>query len=324
MSWLRVLAWLTLAVAVVGGVSVTLSRLWPTHTYPTAVLTSFTPLALLAYVVCLLAIGALGRGHWSASWGIAWVAVLALMALHLVWLAPSFTDSTSVGDAGTPRRILTINTQEGAADAAQIVAAVDERDVQVLIVEEITPQLAERLRAAGLDERLPEHVGEGKLRYAGTVVFSKFPLSNQRVVPTLFDSYLINVEDPEGPFDLLAVHPVHPLRSAELWRTEHALINDAARSADVIAGDFNATLDHQPMRTLVDQGFRSAAEIAGTGWAPTWPSNGRGVLLGPLSPRLLQLDHIMIRDGWEVADVRRVLIADTDHTGVFAEVSRPG
>jgi endonuclease/exonuclease/phosphatase (EEP) superfamily protein YafD len=323
MSWPRALAWLILLTALVAGLAVTGSRLWPAHSYPTAVLTSFTPLALTAYVVCLLAVAALGHGRWTGRWTLLTALIVAFASLHVVWLAPSFTGSAVAQSSGQHLRVLTINTQQGAANPQQIVAAVDDLLLDVLVVEEITPQLAQRLRETGLGERLPHEAGEGKPTYAGTVVFSSFPLSEERVVPTYFDSLGVTLALPDGPMRLLAVHPVHPLRSAADWQREHALIREAAADADVLAGDFNATPDHQPMRSLGDQGFRSVAEIAGTGWAPTWPSNGRGRLPGPLSPRLLQIDHIMVRDGWAVAEVRRVPIDDTDHTGVYAEIIRP-
>lgn len=323
MSWLRALGWLILVTALVAGLSVTVSRLWPTHSYPTAVLTSFTPLALAAYVACLLAIATLGYGRWSGPLTTLTIVILAVTTIHLVWLAPSFTGSPATDADGQRLRVLTINTQRGAADTDQIVAAVDDLKVDVLVVVEITPALAERLRENGLADRLPHEAGEGKPEYAGTVVFSTFPLSDERPVPTFFDSLMVSVGHPDGPVRLLAVHPVHPLRSAANWQREHALIRAAAAGADVVAGDFNATLDHRPMRSLRDQGFRSVAEIAGAGWAPTWPSNGRGRLPGPLAPRFLQIDHIMVRDGWAVLNVRRVPIDNTDHTGVFAEITRP-
>jgi endonuclease/exonuclease/phosphatase family metal-dependent hydrolase len=322
MSWLRALTWLILLTALLSGLAVTGSRLWPAHSYPTAVLTSFTPLALAAYVVCLLAITALGYGQWTGAWTALTALIVGVASLHVVWLAPSFTGSAVSQAPGQHLRVLTINTQQGAADTEQIVAAVDDLEVDVLVLEEITPQLAERLRGNGLGERLPHEAGEGKPTYAGTVVFSAFPLGDQRRVPTFFDSLLVTVALPDGPMRLVAVHPVHPLRSAADWQREHALIRTAAVEADLVAGDFNATLDHRPMRLLADQGFRSVAEITGTGWAPTWPSNGRGRLPGPLSPRLVQIDHIMVSSGWVVVDVRRVPIDDTDHTGVFAEIAR--
>ncbi len=322
MAWLRAFAWLTLASAATAAAGVTVSRLWPTHTYPTAILTSFTPLALVGYGASLLAIAILGRASWHTGWTLVTIAVLGATALHLIWLAPGFTGSVAT-DSGAPGfRLLTINAQRGAADDEQILAAVDELGIDVLVVEEITPELAQRLLDNGVMARFPHGSGEAKATFAGTVVFSKYPLRNERAVPTYFDSLVVTVDLPSGPIDLLAVHPVHPIRSAANWRREHALIRASARDADVVAGDFNATLDHQPMRSLGDDGFRSVAEIAGTGWAPTWPSNGRGRLPGPLAPRFLQIDHIMVREAWAVVDVRRVPIARTDHTGVYAEITR--
>lgn len=324
MSWLRALCWFVLAFTMIIALSVTVSRLWPTHHAVTAVLTSFTVLALLPYGVGLLAIVVLGSGGWSWLWTLVTVATLGLIMLHLTWLAPSLTGQQSPVASDEHLRVLTINAQEGSGDAHQIVRAVDDLGVEILVVEEITPELVQRLAASGLATRLQHSLGEGRSRYAGTVVFSSFPLSDPRFIPTFFDSLRVTVQHPSGSLDLVAVHPVTPLRSPHAWDREHRLIREAAIGADIVTGDFNATLDHLPMRALRQDGFRSATELAGAGWSPTWPSNGRGSFTGRWVPRLIEIDHIMVRDGWAVSGVERVTIADTDHTGVCAQISRSG
>ena len=45
----------------------------------------------------------------------------------------------------------------------------------------------------------------------------------------------------------------------------------------VLLGDFNATLDHAPLRRLLGTGYRDAADVRGAGFTPTWPYDGKPV-----------------------------------------------
>ena len=42
----------------------------------------------------------------------------------------------------------------------------------------------------------------------------------------------------------------------------------------ILAGDFNATLDHRELRRLVGTGYEDAAAEAGAGLRGTWPDRG--------------------------------------------------
>ncbi|MEW9548209.1 endonuclease/exonuclease/phosphatase family protein [Nonomuraea sp. NPDC050783] len=90
----------------------------------------------------------------------------------------------------------------------------------------------------------------------------------------------------------------------------------AADAIRVLAGDFNASLDHRAFRALLERGYVDAAAQAGKGLVPTWPAS-RPV------PSVIAIDHVVAD---ERVAVRRVEVADvpgTDHRGVFAELQLP-
>lgn len=82
-------------------------------------------------------------------------------------------------------------------------------------------------------------------------------------------------------------------------------------------GDFNATLDHRPLREL---GLRDAAETTNRGWWPTWPDNGTVDVVGIPVPRLFAIDHVLLRDGLTATAVDHASVAGTDHRAVIVDV----
>ena len=85
----------------------------------------------------------------------------------------------------------------------------------------------------------------------------------------------------------------------------------------VLAGDFNATLDHAELRRLIGRGYHDAAERAGVALRPTWPV-GKGLL-----PTLITIDHVLADRRVRVVSARSVRIPGSDHRGVLAELLLP-
>jgi hypothetical protein len=50
----------------------------------------------------------------------------------------------------------------------------------------------------------------------------------------------------------------------------------------LIAGDFNATLDHRVLRRLLGRGYADAADAAGDGLTWTWPARDHRALVARL------------------------------------------
>lgn len=77
------------------------------------------------------------------------------------------------------------------------------------------------------------------------------------------------------------------------WTEDQPKLRTALNSIDgpvVVAGHFNATLDHKIMRQLQGDGFIDAAEASGAGISATWPQGSR------VPFPLFAIDHVMTRE----------------------------
>jgi endonuclease/exonuclease/phosphatase (EEP) superfamily protein YafD len=68
------------------------------------------------------------------------------------------------------------------------------------------------------------------------------------------------------------------------------------------------------MQALRRLGLKSATDVAGAGWLPTYPADR------PLPP-LLPIDHVMINKGLTATSVTSFAISGTDHRGLFATLA---
>jgi endonuclease/exonuclease/phosphatase (EEP) superfamily protein YafD len=87
----------------------------------------------------------------------------------------------------------------------------------------------------------------------------------------------------------------------------------AGRDA-IVLGDFNATVDHSPLRSLLAAGLVDTHAELGRGWAPTWPA----------AFPLVQIDHVLHGPGWAAVSASEHLLPGTDHRAVVAELALLG
>jgi endonuclease/exonuclease/phosphatase (EEP) superfamily protein YafD len=130
-------------------------------------------------------------------------------------------------------------------------------------------------------------------------------------------------DDGTGP-TIIAVHPVAPIPS-ELanWRADLSWLSTVCSGKNVImAGDFNATLDHMvglgaaPGETLGD--CTDAASETETAAVGTWPT-----LLPPLLGA--PIDHVMVTSNWKAAGMRVIQSLDSagsDHRPIVVRLQR--
>ena len=249
-------------------------------------------------------------------------AVLAVIgfALHAVWFAPQVTGEVRAPAEGAPRiTVMASNIQRGQGDAAALLGAAAEHDVDVLVVEEITPEALAAMRRAGLRERYPYAAGQPAPGAPGTMVFSRIRLSEPERLATGFGTWRMRVG---GGLTLIAVHMTAPA-DPQRWRTdfEEVLAAVRAQPPDLVVGDFNATADHGPMRDLLAEGFRDGAELDNH-WRPTWPANHRGDGVARFLPPVAPIDHVLVGSRMAALDSATVRVADTDHLAVVAQVAR--
>ena len=243
---------------------------------------------------------------------------LAGLGLHAWWFAPQVVGANPEPAEGAERiTVMNANLYEGRAEAEEVVDAVRDNHVDILVLEEITPDLLAQMDAAGLAELLPERVGAAGLHGRRHDDPGQPPLTDHVRLRTTFQGW----EAKYGTLTVLGVHPVAPVDPAG-WRADHAAILKQAEAddADLIVGDMNATPDHDVMRRLDDAGFRDAGEVSNEGWQPTWPANHVGIL--PLLPPLVRIDHVLIGDSMASLGTHTVDIEGTDHLALVATVAR--
>ncbi|GAB3282336.1 endonuclease/exonuclease/phosphatase family protein [Parasphingorhabdus pacifica] len=225
---------------------------------------------------------------------------------------------------GTPLRVLSINTHYGDANAERIVDLVRANRVDVLSLQELTPEMAVALDRAGLNRQLPHRVFEAVPGAAGSGLAARHPLRELSLVPpSTMHQPSAHVGVPGGgDVEVVAAHPIIPVGAdtTDEWRREIGDLPAPARDGDtprVIAGDFNATLDHTPMRRMLGQGYLDAAEVTGGGLAPTWPMR-RWWRSPPVT-----IDHVLISGEIVARDYRTFDVAGTDHRAVLAHLVVP-
>jgi endonuclease/exonuclease/phosphatase family metal-dependent hydrolase len=318
----RVLFLLSAGVLAVPALTLTVARVLDTGNGTMIRIESFTPLALPLYAVLLvlLLVGAARLPGARKPAMVAAALALAGLCVHAWWFAPQVVGADPEPAQGAERiTVMNANLYEGRADAEEVVDAVRDNHVNILVLEEITPDLLAQMDAAGLAELLPERVGEPDYMVAGTMILANRPLTDHVRLRTTFQGW----EAKYGTLTVLGVHPVAPVDPAG-WRADHAAILKQAEvdHADLIVGDMNATPDHDVMHRLDDAGYRDAGEVSNEGWQPTWPANHVGIL--PLLPPLVRIDHVMIGDSMASLGTHTVDIEGTDHLALVATVASRG
>jgi endonuclease/exonuclease/phosphatase family metal-dependent hydrolase len=317
---MRVLFWLCAAVLAAPALLLTVARLVDSDNGSMIRIEAFTPLALPIYFVLLLllAFGAARRHGGRKPRVIASLVALALLLLHGWWVAPQVLGDDPDPAQGAPRiTVMNANLYEGRADAQNVVDAVREYHVDILVLEEITPGLLEEMDGLGLADLLPERVGQPDYMVAGTMILANQPLTDHVRLRTTFQGWQATY----GSLTVLGVHPVAPT-DPDAWAADHRAILAQAEAddADLIVGDLNATADHDVMRNLDDAGFRDAGEVANEGWQPTWPANH--VSIFPSLPPLVRIDHVLIADTLASLGTHTVDVDGSDHLALVATVAR--
>jgi endonuclease/exonuclease/phosphatase family metal-dependent hydrolase len=288
--------------------------------FPAPLLAAAAPFAVPP-VTAAVALALVGRRRWLA------VVPGALLVLHVAWLAPSLTSDNGPAATGTPKSseltVMTANILYGQGDADALVREVRERGVDVLVVEELTPDAVQRLRVAGLEQLLPTPVLMAAAGAAGTGLWSRLPASALPVVTgTTFAMPRARVELPGGAsVTVTAVHPYSPVDDAAIlkWDADMTALRQTVGETtgpQVVTGDFNATRDHAPFRQLLDAGLTDAADAQGWRAWPgmTWPANRA-------FPPVMRLDHVLVSAGFGVQDLDVVEIPGTDHRAVVARLT---
>ncbi|MEW9548268.1 endonuclease/exonuclease/phosphatase family protein [Nonomuraea sp. NPDC050783] len=274
-------------------------------------LVSFTPYFATA---ALLALAVAGLARSRAA-----VAVMLAVCACLAWCVVPRAVADGEPAPGRPLRLLTANLNGGRGDAATVVGLVRGLGVDVLSLQELTYAERDRLRAAGLEELLPYQVTRPETwGPVGSGLYARYRLRERTGLfrPVGHHMPVAEVALPGGrPVEVVVVHPVAPVPSTvSEWHDGVATLPPAPASgpARILAGDFNATLDHAVLRGLLDTGYTDAAAATGQGLVPTWPMRR--------FPPLVAIDHVLTDGRAGAVAVRIHDVPGSDHRALFADL----
>ncbi|WP_051866152.1 endonuclease/exonuclease/phosphatase family protein [Streptosporangium roseum] len=223
--------------------------------------------------------------------------------------------------AGTPLRVLTLNMLFGGAEPETVTALVRRLRPDVLSTQELTPEMVEKLDAAGLRELLPHRLLAPEPGASGSGLYARYPLEPLegmfRPVGHNMPAATITLPGVK-PVEIVDVHPYAPMEEhIREWTTALEAFPPAVPDRiRILAGDFNASLDHAAMRRFLSRGYADSADRAGLGLTPTWPANKR-------IPPLITIDHVVVDQRVQVNEVSVHTVPGTDHRAVFADLRLP-
>jgi endonuclease/exonuclease/phosphatase (EEP) superfamily protein YafD len=226
--------------------------------------------------------------------------------------------------AGPVLRVLTANLLAGRAVAEVVAELVRGKNADVLFVQELTDDAEARLQRAGLGDLLPHRVTQPVPHGTRASIYARYPLADGPLAaPASAARCTARLDLPSGHcVQLACIHAAPPKPpwfpgATARWRSQLSALSAPDDSPRILAGDFNATLDHAQFRGLLGRGYADAASQAGNGLSATWgPRPGRRLTL-------LAIDHVLTDRRCAVVTTSAHWLAGTDHRALYAELRLP-
>lgn len=231
-------------------------------------------------------------------------------------------------------RVLTWNTAGEAVSAEVIADEILTSDADIVTLPETAQSVGSRIAVMLREQGHPmwvhhvdfrPDVANGPQAWQTTILISP-GLGDYSVIRSSSDgtsntsslpSAVVMPVDGDGP-TVVAVHAVAPRPEAmRRWQSDLAWIADQCPRGDfILAGDFNATIDH--MASLGagggDMGYcRDAASRTGSGAVSTWPADVHELLGAPI-------DHVMASTNWEPTGSAVIDAGGSDHRGLLVQL----
>jgi endonuclease/exonuclease/phosphatase (EEP) superfamily protein YafD len=254
-------------------------------------------------------------------WAVAAIAGISAVALATA-VAPRALGGPQTALAnGQTLSLMTVNLRYGHGDPATVLRLARQHHVDVLSLQELTPAAARRIDAAGARTRYPYRVLDARSGAHGSGLLSRLPLSDvRRPRGTPHAMPQAHVALPGGGTVLVkCVHTIPPLGGdVARWREELSTLPHAVPGGElrILVGDFNATLDHHELRTLIATGYRDAADTVGIGLTGTFRAGRR-------LPIRIAIDHVLADRRTHVTAASVEPVPGSDHRALLARLSLP-
>ena len=250
--------------------------------------------------------------------------VIAVLAALLPWtLVTGYVTAgpgrSTVGSSST-LRVMSVDGAQGRANAQEIVQIARDYSANIVVVTQLTSELAHQLTIDGLNllgtaqwVQVPVGGGNGIGVWSGPQIDDLQPITE------------LSRPGVDGAIDAgtnkVGISVVQlgsePFRPGSAWHSD--LVRLAARTAPVkpgfIIGDLNATPWQPAFRKLTKSGWRDAADVVGQGLRPTWPAWSPV----PIAP----LDHVLVSPGVGVSSSATAKIDGSRHRALIVTLVLP-
>ncbi|MFC4223377.1 endonuclease/exonuclease/phosphatase family protein [Lysinibacter cavernae] len=218
------------------------------------------------------------------------------------------------------------NTLGDSVDADDIAAFAVDNNLRVLSLPETTEvisnQVAARIAALGGPTMAVHHVAFDSVyraRSTGLLIdvsIGNYAITESKTEGTSLPSFVATPTSDTALPTIVAVHAIAPmLETMQPWRDDLAWVEQqCARPNTILAGDFNATVDHFP----ADSKCSDAALETGNAAFGTWPSSIPSLLGAPI-------DHVLYTSEWKATGMNVIQSFDdagSDHRPIVAQLSR--
>lgn len=340
---LRLLGLLISVIAAICAAVVT----WPQffqleRTFPFAqIVAARGPVAVVFLVVALLALlCSLAKPVRGFAASIAIIAIVGAGANATIILSRGLGTTTLPDATDTSLRVMTWNTAGAATPAETIAKTAVLMGAQIVSLPETAEQVGEEVAVTMRELGRPMwvlHVAfgdqpDGPQAWETSILISP-ELGDYSVIQSSEDgssntstlpSAVAMPVDGDGPI-IVAVHAVAPRPAAmDAWESDLRWIGDQCATNNVIlAGDFNATLDH--MARLGTEGgtlgqCTDAAAATGNGSVGTWPTDLPALAGAPI-------DHVMTSSKWRATGsvvLRSLDDSGSDHRPLIVQLEPVG
>jgi endonuclease/exonuclease/phosphatase (EEP) superfamily protein YafD len=292
-------------------------------------------LALRPLLAVIVALAGIAGSVWTTrrcGGAVAPMFMTVTALLACVQIAPRAMSRADPAPRSAPRlTVLVANTLRSSVAPSVVVGLVRRTDADVIALPETNAELAasfaraltldrgERWRSFGDPVSRP---GEGSARPTSMVVRDALGPRLQPQPMPLPGAHgevrvrLTRLGGGRGT-PVAAVHPLPPapVSAQRQWRRDLLALRSLCRDGWILAGDFNATIDHSPMRALKRAGCSDAAASTGQGLKATWTAGGLPFVRVPI-------DHVMTSGGWRATRAGVLRIEGSDHRAIWAELVR--
>ncbi|MFC3493544.1 endonuclease/exonuclease/phosphatase family protein [Glycomyces rhizosphaerae] len=284
------------------------------HWTPFAQLIAFRPVLVVA--VAIAGGGLVFVRRRSARWAAG--ACLAVCLIAAVLIAPRVIPDPTLEAATGTLTVASVNVKGGNASVEEVAALVAGSGADLVALPEAGEDYRIRLESALGSGYTGVSLQVSDSAVSAVSVLYRSDLGDVTAEPSVSGSFptweLTGGE--LGPMRFVAFHAYPPLPLAtDAWRDDLEGLQQFCQSADgaIIAGDFNATLDHSALRTGTE-GCADAADMSGAGLQGTWPASAPGPLRAPI-------DHVFATEGVQADSVAFTAIEGTDHLAVVADLA---